>query len=87
MASFQFSKGRRVLHAMFAERLLARSGRPHSVPPLLTDIVPRDSLLPDSTFGSDFHASQSGLEIYEDDSGFEVTQPGEMCTLSFGHRG
>ena len=42
--------------------------------PMLTDIVPSDSLL-DSSHGDD---------DAQDSTGFEVTQPGELCTLSFG---
>jgi hypothetical protein len=41
--------------------------------PMLTDIVPSDSLL-DSAHDDDA----------PDSTGFEVTQPGELCTLSFG---
>jgi hypothetical protein len=40
---------------------------------MLTDIVPSDSLL-DSAHDDDA----------PDSTGFEVTQPGELCTLSFG---
>ena len=41
--------------------------------PMLTDIVPSDSLL-DAAHDDDA----------PDSTGFEVTQPGELCTLSFG---
>ena len=42
--------------------------------PMLTDIVPSDSLLDASSHDDDG----------PDSTGFEVTQPGELCTLSFG---
>ncbi|HEY2976411.1 MAG TPA: hypothetical protein VGJ35_00460 [Burkholderiaceae bacterium] len=40
--------------------------------PMLTDIVPSDSLL------------DAADDDAPDSTGFEVTQPGELCTLSFG---
>jgi hypothetical protein len=39
---------------------------------MLTDIVPSDSLL------------DAADDDAPDSTGFEVTQPGELCTLSFG---
>jgi hypothetical protein len=42
--------------------------------PMLTEVVPSDSLLDAAA------ADDDG----PDSTGFEVTQPGELCTLSFG---
>ena len=42
--------------------------------PMLTEIVPSDSLLDSSHDDDDA----------QDSTGFEVTQPGDLCTLSFG---
>ena len=98
MASFQFDREARNLRALLSNRLNTPQRR-HAVPPTLTEEVPVDSLLPsgyDSRYESGFDArldsrfapDHPGLDIIEhDDSGFSVTQPGELCTLSFGGRG
>ena len=97
MSSFQFGREARSLRALLSSRLSTPQRR-EAVPPMLTEEVPPDTLLPsgydsryDSRFDSRFASSEHpGLDIIEDDddnSGFSVTQPGELSTLSFGRRG
>lgn len=92
MSSFQFGREARSLRALLTSRLSTPQRR-EAVPPMLTEEVPPDTLLPsgyDSRYDSRFSSSEHpGLDIIEDedDSGFSVTQPGELSTLSFGRRG
>ena len=69
MSSFQFNRERGFTALWRPSR--RRTG---SELPMLTDVVPSDSLL--DAAAADDDAQES--------TGFEVTQPGELCTLSFG---
>jgi hypothetical protein len=75
---FQFGRDSRPLRAFFAARFRRRND--DSELPTLTDIVPGDSLLE-----SGFDASRPATED-DDNSGFQVTQPGDSCTMIFGRR-
>ena len=70
MASFQFQRQRG-----FAGLWRSSSRRAGAELPMLTEVVPSDSLL-DPTSQDDEDGPES--------TGFEITQPGELCTLSFG---
>jgi len=73
MSTFHFGREQRGFAGLFRPRGAGRAAAAPRELPRLTDVVPGDSLLdPDSAHDE------------ADSTGFEVTQPGELCTLSFG---
>lgn len=68
MSSFHFARERG-----FGALWRASRKRADADLPMLTDIVPSDSLLDAAAQDDD-----------PDASGFQITQPGELCTMSFG---
>jgi hypothetical protein len=74
MSTFHFGREQRGFAGLFKPRSASRPAPARRELPRLTEIVPSDSLLdPDSAHDDAGHST-----------GFEITEPGELCTLSFG---